>query len=201
MLWKKNLEKPGTLLATSHLGRPNFMDLRLRRTRLIRLPLLDMMIAEAHKCYFGSLLLTGDTPLTSRAKSSCEFGRPEVRDLEFLDFRTDVNGNFVKVSGSTYFRCLNLLSQDTWIFDTYGLMRERYTVAALGDVSIRPWLHSSMINGYHQQATGFNFWIKGTMSKFGNETSMRRQWWWGRRRKAYPQDFNDTMNNTLAFGH
>lgn len=63
---------------------------------MIGLPLMAMKIAAAYHYLFGSLLHSGDTSLASRAKSSCEFGRPEVRDFEprFLE-STDVNGNFV----------------------------------------------------------------------------------------------------------
>ena len=86
---------------------------------MIGLPLLDQLIAAAYKHPIGSLLLSGDTSLASRAKSCCEFGRPEAKDRDFVTrfSGSDINGNFVIVSGSTY-RCLSLGAQDTRIFAT-----------------------------------------------------------------------------------
>lgn len=65
---------------------------------MIGLPHMAMKIAAAYHYLFGSLLHSGDTSLASRAKSSREFGRPEVKDFgpRFLE-STDVNGNFVLV--------------------------------------------------------------------------------------------------------
>lgn len=58
-----------------------------------------MKITMAYQYLFGSLLHSGDTTLTSRARSSCQFYRPEVKvfDTRFLE-STDVNGNFDRLA-------------------------------------------------------------------------------------------------------
>lgn len=50
---------------------------------MVGLPLMVMMITAAYQYLFGSLLHSGDTSLASRATSSCEFDRPEVKDLRY----------------------------------------------------------------------------------------------------------------------
>lgn len=87
---------------------------------MIGLPLMAMKIAAAYHYSIWEPTPLRWTSLASRAKSSCEFGRPEVKDFgpRFLE-STDVNGNLVLVVDPE-----PQVLEDTQIFATWILVGE-----------------------------------------------------------------------------
>lgn len=68
-----------------HLRLPNFKNFRLRRTRGDRTTTLGYVDPYGLQVLLRGLLLSGEIPLTSRTKSCCEFDRPEVKEMDFMN--------------------------------------------------------------------------------------------------------------------